>query len=37
MTKILDRDVYQEGEDIPAGQYKNAKEDIKSIKKMLYK
>ena len=36
MTKILNRDVYQKGEDVPAGEYKNAKEAIKGIKKMLF-
>ena len=36
MTKILNRDVYQKGEDVIAGQYKNAKEAIKSITKELF-
>ena len=36
MTEILDRDVYQEGEDIIAGEYKNAKEAIESITKELF-
>ena len=36
MTEILERDVYQEGEDVIVGTYKNAKEAIEEIMKTLH-
>ena len=35
MVKILSKDRYQKGEDVAAGEFKNAKEAIKGIKKLI--
>ena len=36
MTEILEYDIYQKGEDVIAGTYKNAEEAIKEIMKTLH-
>ena len=37
MVKILDRDVYQRGENVPVCTYNGAAKAIKGVKKNLFK